>query len=394
MSSEFLRDFNFEKLIRPIARDDFFATYWERMPLLVARGMPGFYGDLITLADFDATVAAAPARFGLTRNTEEGTADIEFGADAAEIGDLAIGGLADAGTLALYDAQDNLPTLGLMCRLLARELGYVLVARVYLTPMGSRAFRPHFDSSDVFILQVMGDKSWQVEKDRRCIPGSGEHDAGDTELSRYRDEFELHQGDLLYIPRGYVHTARSEKATSLHVTVSVRSPNWEDLLHAAIRLAAKHDTALKRALPVGFLWEDARDLADGLASRLAAVAHPMTLERAATLFADEYVSRFAPDVSGHLRAMVGGPRPGPGDTVGPRRGMVYRLHEKDETIILVIGFRRIAFPDVLAEQLRFALDTASFKVRDLPGDLSDDEKAVFIERLIQEGLVEIRSDGT
>jgi len=386
--SQFLRDFGFEKLIRPIAPDAFFDTYWERKPLLVDRGATRFYGDLLSAADLETALTAAGDSFGLARNTEDGAYAVEYAGSAAEVSELTITGLRGGDSLVLLDAQDRLSNLGLMCRLLAREFGYQVHSKVFLTPAGCKAFKPHYDRYDAFILQVLGSKSWRVEKYRRKFPRPEEYDRGETEMSRYREAFRLDQGDFLYIPRGYVHAAESDDAVSMHITLTVEPPTWEDLLHAVVKRGADREERFKHALPVGFLSEPPDRLAAGLVILTAALAAPAHLDDVAGRFADEYVTRFAPDIAGHVAAFVAGDRPAPEDMAGPRRGLVYRLRDEDEAVVLLVGSRRIAFPDLLAEQLRFALETPSFAVRDLPGDLTNDEKIVFIERLVQEGLVE------
>jgi len=392
MASAFLRDFSFEKLIAPIEPETFFDAYWENEVLVNHRQAPGYYGDLLTISELDAAVAMAPGRLGLVPDSDEGSTDIQFAENTATLNEMALTELRRGGTLVLGQAQERLPNLAMICRLLGQEFGFYFKAGIYMTPPGSHAFKAHFDQTEVFVLQVLGSKLWRTGTARPQVPRTEEFDSGDTEMGPDHDEHLLRQGDLLYIPRGFVHDARSIDEPSVHITLRIEPPTWEDILKATVKLAADRNDALKRALPIGFLNRDTDELVGGLAARLTEIAAHEHLTDTANLFSDEYVTRFAPDIIGQVQAVIAGERPGPDDRVGPRRGLVYRLHQADETIAIRVGFRRIAFPDVLAEQLRFALETPSFAIRDLPGDLTDDEKAVFIERLMQEGLIE-RKDG-
>jgi hypothetical protein len=54
---------------------------------------------------------------------------------------------------------------------------------------------------------------------------------------------------------------------------------------------------------------------------------------------------------------------------------------------LHFGGRTITFASFFKEPLDFALTRASYTIRDIAGELEDEEKLVFIERLMQEGLV-------
>ena len=50
-------------------------------------------------------------------------------------------------------------------------------------------------------------------------------------LGEPRIQTTLNAGDLLYLPRGYVHQAMATQADSLHVTASLgRQHTWRDLL--------------------------------------------------------------------------------------------------------------------------------------------------------------------
>src|SRR3974390_2309223 len=47
-------------------------------------------------------------------------------------------------------------------------------------------------------------------------------------------ELELKQGDLLYLPRGYVHAAHTSQVHSAHVTIGISVYTWVELLSELI----------------------------------------------------------------------------------------------------------------------------------------------------------------
>ena len=102
---------------------------------------------------------------------------------------------------------------------------------VYLTPSGAQGFPPHWDTHDVFVLQVFGRKKWTIYDTKIALPLRGQsfdhelHHAGAVTA-----EFELAAGDLAYIPRGLIHSAKSSDEPSLHVTVGVLAMTWAELL--------------------------------------------------------------------------------------------------------------------------------------------------------------------
>src|SRR5439155_21535439 len=65
-------------------------------------------------------------------------------------------------------------------------------------------------------------------------------------------EIELRAGDLLYLPRGHGHEARTGETMSIHVTLGLYAVTWADLLCLAVYQAAQSDVRFRRALPPGF----------------------------------------------------------------------------------------------------------------------------------------------
>src|SRR5438445_1082816 len=137
------------------------------MPLMVLRNNPDFYGDLLTLQDFDRAVASAPAYVKAAeakskksvRNESETASGLEH----------TLAEMRTGSTLVLDQLQQREPKLGLLCRLLEQELGHRFQTNCYLTPPQGQGFTPHWDNHDVFVLQILGSKQWKVEKQSRSL---------------------------------------------------------------------------------------------------------------------------------------------------------------------------------------------------------------------------------
>jgi ribosomal protein L16 Arg81 hydroxylase len=102
--------------------------------------------------------------------------------------------------------------------------------QLYATPAGSFGFSWHYDAEDVFILQTSGEKEYFLRKNtvnpwplEQTLPVDMRYEREIMPLMRVV----LRAGDLLYIPCGYWHRARtvsnSETAFSLAVGVMSRS---------------------------------------------------------------------------------------------------------------------------------------------------------------------------
>ena len=129
---------------------------------------------------------------------------------------------------ALQHRQEPLRRL---CARLCREAGVRTQTNIYLTPPGSQGFRAHWDTHDVFVLQVCGSKRWHLYEGGPDSPlPHQKFDPDQHAPGAHQDEFTLNSGDTLYIPRGQMHAAETTDEISLHITLGLIAYSWADLL--------------------------------------------------------------------------------------------------------------------------------------------------------------------
>jgi ribosomal protein L16 Arg81 hydroxylase len=386
MTCRFLENLTLRSLVAPVTVEEFKGRYWEQKPLIVHRGDPDYYGDLFTLQDFDEAITRDPnyvkiANAATKKNQSYKSASVP-GLEAV------LADMRDGSTLVLDQLHLREPKLGLLCRLLGPELGHRFQTNLYLTPPLGKGFTPHWDNHDVFIMQVMGSKHWKIEKERRVVPLKGDTlNEEDRELRGDIYSFTLEQGDIIYIPRGFVHAAECGPTPSLHITLGVTAIFFEDLLHAIIRASLKRDERLRVALPIGFMEDGLERLASRAKAALKDACDDAFLHAVVDEFRDEMVKTFPIDVSGQILEFFQPAALTVNDIVGPRRGMVYQTHVTEDTVRLNFGTRTIVFPLFFRDALDFALNIPVFAIGKLPGEIEDEERVVFVERLIQEGLI-------
>lgn len=125
------------------------------------------------------------------------------------------------------------PWLAALCNDLERTFPYVY-ANVYVTPPNSRALNLHADDRDVFVLQVLGSKEWQVMKHVPIEYPYPHEQVGKDDLKVPQEVYDqgtaiqttLNAGDVLYIPRGHCHQARCTDSLSFHVTIAIATFDW------------------------------------------------------------------------------------------------------------------------------------------------------------------------
>lgn len=206
-----------------ITPEDFLRNYWQKRPLLVRNALPGFNGlltqdELIKLACNED----AQSRLVIQRN---GKWHLKHG----PLSDRDLAKLPKKQwTLLVQDVNHFLPS----ARDLLKRFSFIAHARlddlmVSYAPKGG-GIGPHFDSYDVFLLQGMGSRRWQIsaQQDDQFIV-----DAPLRILENFQPEQEwvLEAGDMLYLPPKYAHNGIADDDCMTY-SIGFRAPSHHELI--------------------------------------------------------------------------------------------------------------------------------------------------------------------
>jgi 50S ribosomal protein L16 3-hydroxylase len=230
---------------------NFYACYWQRKPLVVRQALPGFHSplsadELAGLACMDHVEArivlekggATPweVRHGpFEENVFESLPESHWSllVQAVDHWDRDVAGLRR-----LFPAVPNW------------RLDDVMVS--YAAHGGSVG--PHFDHYDVFLLQGIGRRRWQLGG----RVGTEPQLAPDLELNLLRDfspkeEFTLEPGDALYLPPGYAHWGIAD-GECMTYSIGFRAPSASDIIDSFAAEVAERQPEYQR-------YEDPAELA-------------------------------------------------------------------------------------------------------------------------------------
>jgi ribosomal protein L16 Arg81 hydroxylase len=383
-----------DRIVEPKRCEEFLAEDWQRQPLVVQRGGAGRFDDLLSVADVERLVCSGiryPA-FRLVKEGEQiplsaytadipwsprgftGTADVQRVVEEFEAG----------ATIVLQGLHHHWPPLAEFCRGLEASLGHPVQANSYYTPRGSQGLAVHHDTHDVFVLQVAGEKRWLVyepvfelplrdqkyKRDRHGEPGPAIHD------------LVLRSGDVLYLPRGWLHEALTSEADSLHITVGVNVYTWIDAVRAAVDSTAD-DVEFRRAVP-----EDGEPEVDLLA-RLAERLEP---EQVLARQRQRFVRTRRPVLGGQIRQVRALDELDAQSELERRPTVIAAVEEDDESITLAYEGKRVTFPPQASDALLYCMEAeGQFTAEDLPGDLDEPGRLVLVRRLVREGFLRVIS---
>jgi ribosomal protein L16 Arg81 hydroxylase len=156
-------------------------------------------------------------------------------------------------TIRVREADQFDSRLGRLAQNVRGTLAAQSQINVYLTPPGQDGFPPHFDTTDVFIVQCAGSKEWTIYREYANQTELPLADV-DWDPDRFKptspgESVSLRQGDVLYLPRGAMHEACCTDRESMHLAISVAPLTYADLLAKALRRAAQADIELRRRIP-------------------------------------------------------------------------------------------------------------------------------------------------
>uniref|UniRef100_A0A8R1TVM9 Bifunctional lysine-specific demethylase and histidyl-hydroxylase n=1 Tax=Onchocerca volvulus TaxID=6282 RepID=A0A8R1TVM9_ONCVO len=253
-------------LIDPYDIKQFFKVIFQKKVFYVCRNSPSYYGNLFSTAKFIDILRADYVEYGtnvnvaMYKNQQRSTLNGSGKVYPQEIQKSIKAGCS----IQFTNPQSFCDNVWYFCDLLQEVFGCFVGANTYITPANTAGFAPHWDDIDAFLLQLEGRKHWKVYapiNDSEMLPRLPSDNFTDDDMANRTPVFDdwLEQGDLLYIPRGFIHQGFADKDVhSLHLTVSVcRNVTYADLLERVIPLAlssfAEQHVNVRKSLPAGYL---------------------------------------------------------------------------------------------------------------------------------------------
>lgn len=387
-------EITFDDLIAPIDREQFFAEYWERQPLVTRGRASDFFAPLFSMRDVDRFIALRrpQAGKGIDLVTSDGfVADNYVNADHTANVRLVIESYLAGSTIVLSGLEETWEPLLHFTRGVEAELSHPTTIAVYVTPPRFKGVKPHFDTQENFLLQVDGTKSWRIWSPLQELPPvEGSYVTVPRErLGEPVFEAHLAPGDALYIPRGFVHEGVAGDEASLHVTIDVHVRTWVDFVNDTIAAIAAREPRFRRSLPAGFLRSDASvaALEPELRSLLSFLSDSARARDGVARHVEMLTVRRQAAPDGHFTALHA--EIAPRTLLVRRRTPFVRVFEENGVAGIQFAGNHVIGPAKIAEALRHVAANETITAETLPGSLNENEKLVLARRLVRAGLLTV-----
>lgn len=396
-------------LSRCIATDlQTFATeYWGRKPLLsTSDALPRDFGDLLSPDTVDELIAERGMRAPFIRLAKEGDVLAKdcylgpagFGAEMPDQVDSAkvLAQFASGATIVMQGLHRLWPPLIDFVRQVVDDLGHPVQANAYITPPTHRGFDPHYDVHDVFILQAAGQKRWTVHEPvhRHPLPSQPwtQHRTAIAERVTGEPVIDtmLSEGDALYLPRGWIHSAQALETTSIHLTIGVSPLTGLDVARTVINELATRET-FRQSLPMGGDPSD-RDEIIATVTKVTAEVVDSLRDEASILSdgaAETLVRRHADQTRPVAVRPLASLRAGENAALARvqwRHGLIATIDHSGERVVLGLPDRKMTFPMSCADAVAALCRGDVADAGTLPG-LDHADGTVLIRRLLREAVV-------
>jgi hypothetical protein len=391
---------SFARLLAPHSLDAFFARHWEKQVLHIVRGDPHYYDELLTLGEVERALSSGGGlRYPAVQLSRGGSfLPPEAFCEDIRAGEVVFAGVPNLVKLnAEYRAgatvslpgfhRASRPLMQLVCEL-EDYLSHGVHTNIYLTPAHSSGFDPHYDTHEVFVLQISGTKHWRFFEPILEAPHQSQpFHPRMFEPSQPTLELDMAPGDLLYVPRGVLHTTTTSETASAHVTLGATVYTFVELLTVWVQ-GLKNDPAVRRGLPPGFAWrpELAQKLGQDFSALLAGLQQGLDVEVLTAGFLDRVRAGYPGQVKSPVdfaadRAV------GPTSMLRAPDAGRYALQELGETLSLHFAGKTVSLPRAVGAALRAICAKPSFRPSELPQDLGPEATLTLVRHLYREGFL-------
>ncbi|WUR11427.1 cupin domain-containing protein [[Empedobacter] haloabium] len=239
-----------------MSREQFFSEYFEQRPF-IHRG--ALAAGAIDWSEIDRALYVGETSNANIRVHKDGFVDesrytetcVELGVIRHRIIKPLLSAMLEEGASIIYNRIEGVsPPIRALCNQVARFAGAPAVANGYISFGDKETFGNHWDTHDVFALQLIGRKRWLVYEPTFPLPLSGQtslHHKHECPPQPVIDEI-LHAGDVLYIPRGWWHTAIPLQEETFHVAIGTHPHTVADYVTWAVKHLLPQQLSCRRAV--------------------------------------------------------------------------------------------------------------------------------------------------
>lgn len=370
----------------------FFSEYWDKELLLIKRNDPGFFFNVMNIQDFDRLLSYVNipyTNFDMAKDSKP-IPKSEF-CDGMQVNIAkALRLHRDGATIILRAIHLWSEPLEKLRQHFEYAFCYPVQINVYLTPPENQSTPPHWDTHDLFILQLEGSKRWKIYEsgyeypleDQDFIPGK--HHTG-----RQSGDYLMEAGDVMYLPRGVIHEPQST-TYSVHAAVGIKVVRYVDVLAQVLDSYSRLHSGLRRTLPLSLLQDpsSAGYLKEQFGYLFAEAGTELIQHTVSQL--SQQLRTYKPiSMEGKLTS-IAQPCILTGDmTIHQNCCVDFQLNADSERLHLDWNSQRFSLPVRYLPAMDFIIKNPVFRIEEIPEDTTLNERIAIVDSLIEGGFLKL-----
>lgn len=189
--------------------------------------------------------------------------------------------MAAGATLQLNWLEEQSVVAKRLCLEIARFVGAQTSGNAYVSFTGDGSFGKHWDTHDVFVIQLIGRKRWKIFPPTLTLPLAHQtHDRSGHSCPAEPDvELTMEEGDVMYVPRGWWHHVIPLNVGSFHLSVGTYSPSFFDYVVQTSAKYLEQQLGMRRSFSATEYREAVEEVMRTLPAALLDEANAVAFER-------------------------------------------------------------------------------------------------------------------
>lgn len=388
----------FELVLAPIPVEDFFKQYHEKDILYIKRNDENYYKDILTSLEISDYLDRQDVFYPSLRMVKNGKEipSADYTLKGTPIGHHRKDGIINTekafalfnsgATFVIQAGQRYFNHLSHCCVQLSKKFKAPVQANLYITPDQSQGFNPHWDTHDVFVLQISGTKTWHLYGFEKELPVKGQSFVSKDYNKEPLHTIQLMPGDFLYVPRGYVHDAVADNGISSHITIGVLSFTWLRLFTDLFQ-QLEEQKELREAIP---FWEtDLSTLIEQKTALLQQKIAELNIAEGLDKLDKAYRNTQPQPLYHYFESVKNISNISAESRIALNENIIYTWVKKEEKAELNWLGKTIHIPETTVPAFEYILSHKTFTLQNLPGNLEEEQKKDFVSKLIKEGVLYI-----
>lgn len=386
----------FNNIIAPYTIGDFFKTYHEKDILYINRNDENYYKHILTTTEISDYLERQDVFYPSLRIVKNGKEipNAEYTLKSTPIGhhrkdgiintDKAFALFNDGATFVIQAGQRYFNNLSHCCLGVSQIFKSPVQANLYITPNKAQGFNPHWDTHDVFVLQISGTKTWHLYGFEKELPTKNQTFVSKGYSKEPIQTIQLFPGDFLYVPRGYVHDAVADDGISSHITIGVLSFTWARYFNE-IFPQLEEFKEFREAVPFwnGDIAALIKEKTALLKEKLSELDFDKGLERL-----DKSYRTAQPQPVHHYFESIRNMKTLSADTnLALNEGIIYNFIENEQGRAIQLLGKTIQLADAVKPAIDYLFSHKKFSIKNLP--LAEAAATELITQLIKESVVYI-----